>query len=168
MEYKIYQEEYPEDFNPRDWDNLGTMVCWHRNYILGDEQPTRTLGEYLSGMLDDYGVERLDRNGFYTQQWEDFIYDLENDDPDSIRKAWDLLDDKIFVLPLYLYDHSGLTINTSGFHCPWDAGQVGFIYVTRDDILKEYGRTNLSSKLIDKVKSVLRAEVETYDQYLRS
>jgi hypothetical protein len=22
--------------SPRDYDNLGTMVCWHRNYHLGD------------------------------------------------------------------------------------------------------------------------------------
>jgi len=27
-----------EMWNPREWDNLGTMVCWHRRYILGDEQ----------------------------------------------------------------------------------------------------------------------------------
>ena len=25
--------------NPRDDDNLGTMVCWHRCYRLGDKQP---------------------------------------------------------------------------------------------------------------------------------
>lgn len=34
------------------------------------------------------------------------------------------------VLPLYLYDHSGITINTTGFSCPWDSGQVGFTYAT--------------------------------------
>ena len=34
------------------------------------------------------------------------------------------------ILPLYLYDHSGIRMNTSGFHCPWDSGQVGFIFVS--------------------------------------
>ena len=28
-------------------------------------------------------------------------------------------------LPLYLYDHSGITMNTTGFSCQWDSGQVG-------------------------------------------
>ena len=33
---KIYTDDCPE--SPRDWDNLGTMVCFHRNYIIGDEK----------------------------------------------------------------------------------------------------------------------------------
>ncbi|GHV34412.1 hypothetical protein FACS18949_10420 [Clostridia bacterium] len=39
---------------------------------------------------------------------------------------------------LYLYDHSGLTINTTGFPCPWDSGQIGWAYVSHTDIIKEY------------------------------
>ena len=32
---KIYQDEDPQ--SPRDWDNLGTMLCFHRDYVLGDK-----------------------------------------------------------------------------------------------------------------------------------
>ena len=32
--------------------------------------------------------------------------------------------DGMVILPLYLYDHSGITMNTCGFSCPWDSGQV--------------------------------------------
>jgi hypothetical protein len=32
--FAIIQDDTPE--NPRDWDHLGTMVCWHRRYALGD------------------------------------------------------------------------------------------------------------------------------------
>ena len=28
------------------------------------------------------------------------------------------------VQPLYLYDHGGITMNTTGFSCSWDSGQV--------------------------------------------
>lgn len=31
---KIYHDEDAE--SPRDWDNLGEMVCFHRRYNLGD------------------------------------------------------------------------------------------------------------------------------------
>ena len=34
-------------------------------------------------------------------------------------------------LPVFMYDHSGLAFNTSGFSCPWDSGQVGVIYAER-------------------------------------
>lgn len=62
------------------------------------------------------------------------------------------------MLPLYLYDHSGLTMRTTPFDCPWDSGIVGFIYMTRETIEKEG---------IADPECVLKAEVETYDQYLR-
>lgn len=31
----VIQDPYP--VNPREWDNFGTMVCWYRNYALGDK-----------------------------------------------------------------------------------------------------------------------------------
>lgn len=121
---KIYQDESPCD--PREWDNLGTMVCWHRNYMLGDKH-----------------------NFSDPEDFQAFIKDT-----------------PAIVLPLFLYDHSGITMNTVGFHCPWDSGQVGWIYVTLEDIRKEYGVTRVSKQLRQKVADYLRAEVKTYDQYL--
>jgi len=32
---EVRQDEFPED--PREWSNLGKMVCWHNRYNLGDE-----------------------------------------------------------------------------------------------------------------------------------
>ena len=69
------------------------------------------------------------------------------------------------VVPLYLYDHSGLTISTKPFHCPWDSMQVGFMIVTKETIQKEYGRS--TKKNLDKVMKMIESEVQVYDQYLR-
>ena len=41
---------------------------------------------------------------------------------------------RVAVLPLYLFDHSGITLSTTPFSCPWDSGQVGVIYVHIDDL----------------------------------
>ena len=73
----------------------------------------------------------------------------------------------VISLPLYLYDHSGITMNTTGFSCPWDSGQVGFIYVTKDKVRKEYGKKAVSAKLKAKVLEYLRGEVKTYDDFIR-
>ncbi len=168
FKYRIEQDEYHSD-SPRDWDNLGIMVCWHTRYDLGDEQTLR-LGDWLSNLLDTFGITRIGRNGYITEQWNDFIYELENDNPESINKAWDLLSDKILLLPLYLYDHSGLSMSTR-YTYPhndrWDAGQVGFIYVSIQDVKNEWGWKKLTSKRREQVFNSLRQEVETYDQYLR-
>lgn len=96
-------------------------------------------------------------------------YNLGDIQPDPAK--WDYLrsDPDIqagVVLPLYLYDHSGITMSTAPFSCPWDSGQVGIIFCRRSDILQEFGRRRLSSKLLKKVKDMLQNEVKEYDDYL--
>ena len=68
------------------------------------------------------------------------------------------------ILPLYLYDHSGITMNTSGFSCPWDSGQTGWIYADYDMIKKEYGE--VTPETLASARRVLQGEVEEYDYYL--
>lgn len=64
-----------------------------------------------------------------------------------------------FILPLYLYDHSGITMRTTPFGDRWDSGQVGFIYATEATI-KEIGAPR------NTILKQLKQEVKTYDQYL--
>jgi len=85
----------------------------------------------------------------------------------------------IVILPLYLYDHSGITMNTTGFGCRFDSGQVGFIFVdeAKCDMIgwtKEYIAT-LTNGDNPKYKGKEREEiltdfmisdVETYDNYI--
>ena len=91
---------------------------------------------------------------------------LNVDDYNSLEEAKkDLVEDGL-CLDLYLYDHSGITISTSPFASRWDSGQVGFIYVSKEDIRNIYGVKKVTKKIREKVLEALQAEVETYDQYL--
>lgn len=67
--------------------------------------------------------------------------------------------DAYISLPVYLYDHSGITISTTPFSCQWDSGKIGVIFCTVDKAQKE-GMT------VEKVKEYLKGEVEAYDKYL--
>jgi len=73
----------------------------------------------------------------------------------------------VISLPLYLYDHSGITISTKPYSCPWDSGQVGIIMVSHDEIKKEFSRTRLSTDLIKQVKRTLAFEVKEYDLFIQ-
>ena len=122
MKYLIYDDN-PD--SPRNWDNLGTMVCFHNRYNLGDKH--------------DHTVESIQ---------------------ELVKR------DDIIALPLYLYDHSGISMRTysHGIHQAWDCGQVGYILCLKC-IKKEYGK--VTKKTIETAKQVLIGEAETYDQYLR-
>lgn len=129
LKIEIFQDDDGE--SPREWDNVGTMICSHRNYTLGDEQFN----------AEDY------------EGWDDLKRHLKRD-----RKA-------VIILPLFLYDHSGITMYTTGDgryrqHEAWDSGQVGFIYCTQEDIDREWDGDK------KKAEEYLRGEIKTYDQYL--
>jgi len=74
---------------------------------------------------------------------------------------------KCRLFPLYLYDHSGITISLSPFSCPWDSGQVGWVMLEPDDVRKEFGKKRISKKNWEMAEQRIKGEVEVYDQYLR-
>jgi hypothetical protein len=137
--------------NPRkEFDHVGTVACEHRRYNLGDQDGTSELTDAICKSRD------------WKQAWNDL------DGVDLIVAALPHCTD-IIALPLYLYDHSGITMSTGSFSCPWDSGQVGFIFITKADALKEWGKpgqTRMSKRVRDAALACLEAEVKEYDQYL--
>lgn len=121
--------------NPRtEWDNLGTMVCFHNRYKLGDE-----------------------KHGYNSKDYSSWT---------EMKKAIIKKEDVAVILPIYMYDHSGLTISTTPFNCQWDSGQIGFIFISKAKARKEFSKKRLSVQFIKKLEDYMFGEVETYDQYL--
>lgn len=80
--------------------------------------------------------------------------------------------DVAHIMPLYLMDHSGISISTSSFGCRWDSGQIGFVFCTSENAKRnfgDYGTTgsHVKQEVMKNVHNCLVGEVETYDQYLR-
>ena len=90
----------------------------------------------------------------------------DNDDFWETANEWSGDDRIAVILNVYAYEHGGITVSTSPFTCLWDSGQVGYIYLTRGDILKEWGYKRLNAARRAKLYEYLKAEVETYNQYL--
>jgi hypothetical protein len=72
----------------------------------------------------------------------------------------------VVILPIYMYDHSGISIATTPFGCNWDSGQVGFIYCTGAKIKAEYGGKRITKKIKEKVEACLESEIKTYNHYV--
>jgi hypothetical protein len=134
----LYADDSPE--SPRDWDTLGTLVCWHRRYRLGDALP-----EALRSSCSHHS------------------------DPDSLERfqAWAHQQRRtLLILPVYLYDHSGLALATRPFSCTWDSGQVGWIFASHAHIRAAFGVRRLTAAILARATASLRAEVETYSRSL--
>ena len=74
---------------------------------------------------------------------------------------------KLIYLPLYLYDHSGITMNTTGFSCPWDSVQVGYIYMEDDKVKELFNVKRITKSVKEKALEYLNNSVKLYDKYLR-
>ena len=70
------------------------------------------------------------------------------------------------ILPVYMYDHSGLAFSTAPFSCPWDSGRVGFIFLSLDEIRKMHNIKRVSKKMRKKIEEALAQEVLDYSNSL--
>lgn len=131
---------------------------------------------------DDYGESPREWDNLGHMACFHSRYDLGDNyqnRPDGCRDANDFLewlkenkDEIAILLPLYLYDHSGITMWTDDGikryhqHYAWDGGQVGYIYVLKSELRKELKAVRLSKKNLEYARKVLIGEVQVYDQYL--
>ena len=74
--------------------------------------------------------------------------------------------DYVVALPLYLYDHSEITMSTTPFTCRWDSGQVGWITMSKEQMLSTFGGKRVTQKKKEQALALMRSDVKTYDCYL--
>ena len=131
----IEQDECP--FDPRGNDNLTKMVCFHRNYNLGDKH--------------DYKQSNY-------SNWDELKADIMRNEKPAVIK------------PIRMYDHSGIGISTDAnsypYNCPWDSMWIGFLFITKETMRKEYDIKNVTNKWVEKADIMLELEVAEYNQYL--
>jgi len=116
---------------------FGAMVCWHSRYNLGDKHDFKTPMDFRCWWEGDGDYQENGKGGE--------------------------------CLSLYLYDHSGISMSTGRqypFDCPWDSGQVGYIYVEAATIKKEYSAKRITKNVRQKVRELLECEVKAFDQFL--
>lgn len=120
--------------------------------------------EYINGELRE-GL--LDGDIFYASagMYKETMEMLQNSD--------------IVILPVFVYEHGGISISVSDFCDGWDSGQAGWIYATKEDAYKmimwgaRYKDTN--GNLVDVTEEnwkkatieELKSEIKIYDQYLQ-
>lgn len=178
VEYDDYAE------SPREWDNICTMVCWHRRYDLGDYHNYYDAYEFLRCLC--YDVLGIDEDVTSGKGMEEMLRML-------------IDSNKIIIKAINMYEHSGITVSTSNaypYNDQWDAGCIGFIYVTKEKIFKDgcslrvkdengnyilvehkhYGKpSTYSHKTIpaneenwkEIADNIIEDEMEIYDKYVR-
>jgi hypothetical protein len=136
-EVEIRQNEYP--WNPREDNegNITTIVCWYRNYNLGDV--------------------RITDNDDLEQYEESYAKEIQE------AKKWELFS-KVYI---YDHSGIDLSLGDFGNwpDILWDAGQVGFMYVNVKKALRVFGRKRMTKKFAEKLEKVLQDEFDAWRSY---
>jgi hypothetical protein len=140
--FTIRIEQDTCDESPRDWDNLARIWCWHGRYVLGDEK----------------------------DPWAEMWFDTGGDGDSMYRMIMNEFA-PVVIEPLGLLDHSGLALykGHDAHWCDpggWDSGAIGWAFIARDDLLREFERERLSQKLRATAQRILDDEIEAYGKFL--
>ena len=134
---KVLRDEF-SDNNPREWDNLTKMICFHSRYELGDKHLFYKKQNYNS--------------------WDDMKADIIRRENPAVIKPLYLYDHSGIII--------GTKYSEYPFNCPWDSCQIGYIFITKAAAYKEYNCKKITAKIRIKLENILESEVEGYNQYL--
>ena len=182
-EYVLHIQQDSDSEDPRTlYDHDCLMACFHPRYHLGDTIYQREPEAFWQGLVRKYVPEATLFNKANAKPdeipdrytWEDndgtvygnltswkvclyYVEDL------TIPQCQSLLYTYLVSLPLWLYDHGGITIGCGDLVYPyddrWDSGLVGWIVYARQAEDGENWCENAYARML--------AEVEEYDQYLQ-
>jgi hypothetical protein len=55
------------------------------------------------------------------------------DEEAAIKSVEKWTDKHLLMLPVYVYEHGGVTMSTGAYSCAFDSGQAGYIYISRKE-----------------------------------
>ena len=150
---KVYRAriEYDEEpLNPREFEgNRCKLYMWWNGYDLGDKKPYNSPLEYILVAL-----------------MEKYLPDVNCEDITVSKMIMALnskASDKIKIMPIFVYEHSGITISTGNdypYNDRWDGGLGGYAIIEREK--EELYHDDEWAKAAD----IITAEVNEYDMYL--
>jgi hypothetical protein len=140
LRVRIVQDEDP--MNPRiEYENVARFALAHKRYNLGDT--AKTLG--------------------WTFRSEEY------DGWDEVETRIQQKFNPLVIEPVSLHDHGGISLSL-GVSKGWDSGQVGFAYVTREDMERNWSKETVAAmtdeERLERARKCIEGELECYSSYL--
>ena len=132
----IWYDQFVE--NPCDEWFMGTYDFFGRRQHLG----TNPDSKYYEGVRKKYGSR------------EEYERELKQ----IVRKGG-------VVLPVFAYEHGGIALKTTEFSCPWDSGQIGYAYITTEQIASKLGFKKGAKGRKKAAETLLKGEIQTLSSW---
>ena len=128
--------------NPRECDNLGTILIAPR------------LSHWIANRDSAVDTSIPFGNSPY-EHW------------DNIRREQLKKSEIAIAYPITKYEHSEISLQL-GHKSGWDYCVIGFIYVTKETLRKEYGVKRITKSIIERTKNCIQSELDMLTAWLNS
>lgn len=142
------------------------VATWHRRYVLGTEQPAHLPNDFILNKIKEVSTKD------YRACERKIIQQNTIGDGEAGKAVQQFIHDTFskhyYHEPLFMYDHSGISISTSPFSCQWDSGRIGMIYERKADAAHRYDHKRANPALHKKWTKEVNSYIEYYDAQLRN
>lgn len=196
IRYCLHIQQDEEPMNPRkDFDNLTTMACFHRRYILGDLDRGTKEEEFWRDMVqvhvpnsDVYDAVINKKLGhFWAEKEDEDKFSIFEDsvgliiskickegfkfwllDELEVKDCMTLLEPYAAWMPLWLYDHSGISISCGErvypYNDAWDSSCVGWIIALKENVINLPDANENNWREV--ANKIMKNDVLVYDECL--
>lgn len=145
--------------DPRNDDNIGIMFCKHPRHTLGDRLNAKSPEDFWADMISEYVPKKDLEQRLKSEHLPDFTPDPKSSafdqlldavqDDGNYKAAIAACEPYIIILPLWIYDHSGITMSCGDpvypFTDQWDSSLVGWIVLPKEKALHELATPKLDA-----------------------
>ena len=134
---------------------LYNLAVFHSHYNIGNVTGGLDYYDFIAELVSEYNPAAAER-------WVE-------SEQTSVHKAklWAHLNVWYITVPVFMYEHSGISISTTPFSCSWDSGSVGFGYVSKEKIRTEFQITRITPTRYREAVNGLTAQVEYFDNIIQ-
>ncbi len=95
-----------------------------------------------------------------TEKYKNAEFESWTDLANQIKNNEDIVE----IYPLYKFEHSAVKLSIKEFNNRWDAGQIGFVYVTRQSVNEMLGSDY--NYTAEEIRSAVESELDMYNSYI--
>lgn len=148
---KVYPDECAE--SPREWGSSFTIAA-KCEYRIDNE----TIDDPIDYLFYQMSFSEEQKDWWLQRHNYNYNHELLNELLTQFSRThiW---------LNVYMYEHGNVAFSCNSFSCRWDSGQVGWIYISKEDARKEWGWDRITNERLNDVYKWMEGEVEVYSQY---
>jgi len=142
--------------------NLINNLDYSKNnsYKLGDKGFRIHTEEEITLFYDDFMSYKNFTLAGYSRNYN--LNETDISKPDSLKELKEIIEEKynvLEILPLYMYEHSGVALSTSDFNDKWDSGCIGYVFMTHE----QASETGITTK--EKANEDIKNGIELWNRY---